>query len=124
MSVDNRFSWSSPVVDSHRLRCSQSCFQEESRNKWRNKENETVPGAKNVQEKTTARLQLKLMVHVEGIRLDGSDLPRIIVYNHVTHSVCVCVCERLPFFLTHYSEVCSCFHRFGSAVAKQCFTNI
>lgn len=98
VSVDNRFSWSSPVVDSHRLRCSQSCFQEESRNKWRNKENETVPGAKNVQEKTTARLQLKLMVHVEGIRLDGSDLPRIIVYNHVTHSVCVCVRDCL-FFL-------------------------
>lgn len=38
------------------------------------------------------------MVHVEGIRLDGSDLPRIIVYNHVSHSARVCVRDCL-FFL-------------------------
>ncbi len=88
VSVDNRSDSSSPVVDSHCPGCSQSRFQEISKNKWRKKRNETVPGAKNVQEKTSARLKQILMAHVEGIRLDGSGLPGIIMLG----SVCVNDC--------------------------------
>lgn len=83
VSVDSRFSLSCPVVDSHSLGRSQSRFQERNKNKSRHKQNETVPQAKNVQEKKRMRLKQKLMAHVEGISLDRSGLPGIIMDNDV-----------------------------------------
>lgn len=44
-----------------------------------------MPGAKNVQEKK------ELMAHVEVISLDGSDLPKIIMSNHVRQCIYVCL---------------------------------
>lgn len=48
-----------------------------------------LPGAKNVQEKTSARLKQELMAHVRAISHDGSGLPGIIMDNHVRECVCV-----------------------------------
>lgn len=46
-----------------------------------------LPGAKNVQEKTRARLKQELMAHVEAISHDGQCLSGIIMDNHVRQCV-------------------------------------